>query len=77
LNEPQSPQQKLNFLFNALHRRRYVLFLLLAFLAGCLCAGLFLNRQRFGAIGKLNKRYSDQFARATETIINEQLVISN
>jgi len=50
LNDPQSPQKTLNFLFQAFNRRCYVLFLLLAFLAGCLCAGLFINRQRFGLV---------------------------
>jgi len=52
-----------------LHRRRYVLLcILFAFLAGCLCIGLFFNRQRFNAVGKLDKRYSNQHARAAETI---------
>jgi len=51
-----------------IHRRRYLLYLLLAFLAGCLCTGLFFNRQRFANIGKLDKRYSNQHARAAETI---------
>jgi len=45
-----------------------VLYLLLAFLAGCLCAGLFFNRQRFTNIGELDKRYANEHARATETI---------
>jgi len=58
-------QQKI---LTMLRRRRYLLYLLLAFLAGCLCAGLFFNRQRFANIGKLDKRYSNQYARAGETI---------
>jgi len=51
-----------------IHRFRPILYLLLAFLAGCLCTGLFFNRQRFANIGRLDKRYSDQHARAAETI---------
>ncbi|WP_461256990.1 hypothetical protein [Treponema sp. R80B11-R83G3] len=39
-----------------IHRLRLILYLLLAFLAGCLCAGLFFNRQRFTNIGNLDKR---------------------
>jgi len=42
--------------------------ILFAFLAGCLCTGLFLNRQRFANIGILDKRYANEHARATETI---------
>jgi len=44
------------------------MYLILAFLAGCLCAGLFFNRQRLANIGILDKRYSNQHARAAETI---------
>ena len=51
-----------------IHRLRPIMYLLLAFLAGCLLTGLFLNRQRFTNIGRLDKRYSDQHSRATETI---------
>jgi len=51
-----------------IHRFRPLLYLLLAFLAGCLCAGLFFNRQRFANIGILDKRYANEHARATETI---------
>ena len=43
-------------------------FLLLAFLAGCLCAGLFFNRQRFVGSGELDTRYDDQYGRATEIV---------
>ena len=66
MNEPQQPQKIPNP--HPLHRRRYLLFLLLSFLAGCLVIGLFLNKQRFTNIGKLDKRYANQHARATETI---------
>ncbi|WP_461255271.1 hypothetical protein [Treponema sp. R80B11-R83G3] len=51
-----------------IRRLRPILYLLLAFLAGCLCAGLFFNRQRFANIGILDKRYANQHARAAETI---------
>jgi len=56
-------------------RLRPLLFLLLAFLAGCLCTGLFLNRYRFAGIGKLNKRYDREHAGAAETVrrLEEQL----
>ena len=49
-------------------RFRPYLFLLLAFLAGCLCAGLFFNRQRFGGIGELDTRYDNQHGRAAEIV---------
>jgi len=40
---------------SSLHRRRYLLLcILFAFLADCLCTGLFFNRQRFANIGKLD-----------------------
>jgi hypothetical protein len=45
-----------------------VLYLLLAFIAGCLFAGFFFNRQRPISIGELDKRYADEHARAAETI---------
>jgi len=51
------------------HRRlRPYLFLLLAFLAGCVFAGLFFNRQRFANIGELDRRYASQHAGAAETV---------
>jgi len=52
----------------AYNRRRFVIFLLLAFLAGCLVTGLFFNRYRFTGIGKLDQRYYSQYGRATEII---------
>jgi len=42
--------------------------LLLAFAAGCLFTGLFIFGQRSSAIGKLDLRYYNQHARATEII---------
>ena len=51
-----------------IHRLRPIMYLILAFLAGCICAGLFFNRQRFANIGILDKRYANQHARAAETI---------
>ena len=50
------------------HRLRPLLFLLLAFLAGGLCAGLLLNRQGPSTVGELDRRYDQQHGRATETI---------
>ena len=60
MNESQHLQK----ILNSLPCRRYVLYLLFAFLAGCLCAGLFFNRQRFANIGKFDKRYANEHARA-------------
>ncbi|WP_461257817.1 hypothetical protein [Treponema sp. R80B11-R83G3] len=56
------------FFLKIFRRFRPILYLLLAFLAGCLCAGLFFNRQRFANTGILDKRYANQHARAAETI---------
>ena len=55
------------------YRLRPLLFLLLAFLAGCVCtsyvlAALFLNRQRPATVGGLDSRYAEEHGRATETI---------
>ena len=51
-----------------LNRRRFIIYLLLAFLAGCLCAGLFFNRHRFASIGELDSRYDRQHRGATVII---------
>jgi len=65
MNESQTLQK----ILTSLNRHRYLLLcILFAFLAGCLCTGLFFNRQRFANIGILNKRYANQHARAAETI---------
>jgi len=59
----------LHELFNNLKTRlRLLLFLLLAFLAGCLFTGLFLNRHRFADIRELDKRYNLEHTSATEVI---------
>jgi glucose-6-phosphate-specific signal transduction histidine kinase len=55
-------------IFNTLNRRRFLLYLLLAFLAGCLCTGLFINRHRLTSIGRLDQRYHSQHGRAAEII---------
>ena len=47
---------------------RSVLFLLLAFFAGCLFAGFLIPGQRSFAIGKLDQRYDKQHAGAAEII---------
>jgi len=55
--------------------RRFVFFILLAFITGCICTGLYFNRQRFTDIGELDKRYNSQHGRAAEIIgrLEEQL----
>jgi len=50
------------------YRLRPLLFLLLAFAAGCVFTGLFLNRQGSATIGRLDQRYAKEHGRATETI---------
>ena len=50
------------------YRLRPLLFLLLAFAAGCVCTGLFLNRQGPANIGELDTRYALQHGRATEIV---------
>ncbi|MCL2244187.1 MAG: hypothetical protein FWC03_06935 [Treponema sp.] len=47
---------------------RLLLFMLLAFSAGCLLSGLFFNRQRSIDFGELDSRYNLQHGRATEII---------
>jgi hypothetical protein len=61
-------QKTLESLYHTIRRRRYLLFLILAFLAGCLFTGLFFNRYRFTGIGELDQRYYSQYGRAAETI---------
>jgi len=54
---------------NANKRRlRFIFYLLLAFLAGCLVTGLFLNRQGPYGIGELDSRYNFQHGRAAEIV---------
>jgi len=48
--------------------RRIFLVVFLSFLTGCICAGFFVNRYRFTAIGELDTRYNKQHARAAEII---------
>jgi len=52
----------------ALRRFRPAIYFILTFLAGCLFTGFFFNRSESGAIGRLDKLYVKQYARATETI---------
>ena len=47
---------------------RVLLFILLAFLAGCFLTGFLIFGQRSYAIGKLDQRYDKQYAGAAETI---------
>jgi hypothetical protein len=64
MNESQILQKVLK----SFHRRRYLVFLLLSFLAGCLLTGFLLYRPRPGAVGILDKRFNSQYARAAETV---------
>jgi hypothetical protein len=57
-----------NLLHEKINRLRPYLFLLLAFLAGCVFAGLFFNRHRFADIGSLDQRYYSEYGRAAETV---------
>jgi hypothetical protein len=50
------------------NRLRPLIFLLVAFLAGCVFAGFLLYRYGFADIGKLDSRYDSQHARAAETV---------
>jgi hypothetical protein len=59
--------QAIKKILTTLNRRRYFIFLLLSFLAGCLLTGFLLYRPRPGAIGILDKRFNSQYARAAET----------
>jgi hypothetical protein len=68
LNEKKKRQEIFDIMQGILYRRRYLLFLILAFLAGCLFTGLFFNRFRFTGAGELDKRYYSQYGRAAETI---------
>ena len=51
-----------------LHRHRFILYLLLAFLAGGLCTGLLIIGQRSAITRRPDRQYTDQHARAAETI---------
>ena len=51
-----------------INRRRYVLFLVLAFAAGCLCAGIFFIGQRSYTTRELDQRYYNQHDGATDII---------
>ena len=44
------------------------MYLLLAFLAGCLCTGLLISGQRSATARRLDQRYNSQHGRATEII---------
>jgi len=52
----------------AIRRFRPFFYPVLAFIAGCLFTGFFISRSGSSAVGKLDKRYVKQYARATETI---------
>jgi hypothetical protein len=60
--------QTLKKILASLNRRRYLIYILLSFLAGCLLTGFLLYRPRPGAIRVLDKRFNSQYARAAETV---------
>jgi hypothetical protein len=60
--------QTLKKILTSLHRRRYLIYLLLSFLAGTLLTGFLLYRPRPGAVTRLDKRFNSQYARAAETV---------
>jgi hypothetical protein len=64
MNENQPPQKPLN----TINHRRFILYLILAFLAGSLCTGLLITGQRFTSPGKLDQRYFSQHRGATEIV---------
>jgi DNA-binding helix-hairpin-helix protein with protein kinase domain len=59
--------KSLKKILTSLPRRRYLIYLLLSFLAGSLLTGFLLYRPRHGAIGILDKRFANQYSRAAET----------
>ena len=67
-NENQKLQKTLHQIITAINRRRVVFYLILAFLAGCLCTGLLIFGQRSAIAGRLDQRYAAQYAGATEII---------
>ena len=64
MNESQTIKK----ILPTLNRRRYLLFLLLSFVAGCLLTGFLLYRPRPSAVARLDKRFASQYARAAETV---------
>jgi hypothetical protein len=68
LNEKKKLQGIFDSMQKMLYCRRFLLFLILAFLAGCLFTGFFFDRFRFTGAGELDKRYYSQYGRAAETI---------
>ena len=64
MNEKQILQK----ILSSLNNRRFILFIFLAFLTGCLFTGFILNRYRFTSSGELDKRYHSQHGRAAEII---------
>jgi len=68
LHETKSLQKIFTAMYRTMCRRRYVLFLILAFCAGCFAAGLLIFGQRSGISGNLDLRYARQHGRAAEII---------
>jgi hypothetical protein len=59
---------KTNGIFLVLAKQRLAVYLLLAFAAGSLAAGLFFHRQGSGRIRELDTRYAGELRSASETI---------
>jgi len=55
-------------LHETIRRFRLLFYFVIVFAAGCLFTGFFFYRSGSGAVGKLDKRYHSQYARAAETI---------
>ncbi|MCL2805318.1 MAG: hypothetical protein FWD26_05205 [Treponema sp.] len=72
MNEKQTLQKIFSKINQAIQQRRpvryFIFCIILAFLAGCLCAGLFIAGQRSALAGKFDSRYHSQHGRATEII---------
>jgi hypothetical protein len=70
-------EEPLHEIIVTLFRRRVVLYLVLAFAAGCVLLGLFFHRRGSPGIGERNSRYTEELRGAAETIgrLTEELDI--
>jgi hypothetical protein len=58
----------LHEIITSLLRHRFILYLVLAFLAGCILSGLFFYRKGSVEIRELDTKYAGELRGATETI---------
>jgi hypothetical protein len=63
-----SRRNPLHEIVTFLLRHRFVLYLVLAFLAGCILSGLYFHRKGSVGIRELDNRYAGELRGATETI---------